>query len=347
MIPSQLALKDGAHFSGLSPNYQREVAYGEVVFSTGMTGYEESLTDPSYAGQILTFTYPLIGNYGVPSEDTWESKRVAAQGVVVSEACTHWSHQRGLRSLMKWCKEQDLPIITDVDTRALTKHLRVAGSIPGAITLRGEADLEFTDPNSQHLVKRVSTPEIPAPEGKGKRVVVVDCGMKENILRCLRKLPVEIQRVPYDYDYTEEEYDGVFLSNGPGDPVQCAETVAILKKALKKEKPVFGICLGTQLLSLAAGAKTYKLKYGHRGHNQPCIDTETNRCYITSQNHGFAIEESSLPDDWTVSFRNLNDDSIEGIRHSTLPFSAVQFHPEAAPGPTDTHWLFEAFAEQL
>jgi carbamoyl-phosphate synthase small subunit len=203
----------------------------------------------------------------------------------------------------------------------------------------------FYDPNREHLVKRVSTCE-KAVYGEGKkRIIAVDCGMKESMLRFLSHYPAQIVRVPHDYDYSEEPFDGVFLSNGPGDPVQCGQTVTILQKAMRKQKPIFGVCLGAQMLALAAGARTYKLPFGHRGQNQPCIDVETKRCYITSQNHGYAVDEKTLPDEWKVTFRNLNDGSVEGVAHKTLPFYSVQFHPEAAPGPTDTRGFFERFWE--
>ncbi|NGX46612.1 MAG: hypothetical protein K940chlam2_01808, partial [Chlamydiae bacterium] len=203
------------------------------------------------------------------------------------------------------------------------------------------------NPLLENLVSKVSIASRKTYGAGKKRVIVVDCGMKESIMRQLQRYPLELVRVPYDEDFTEEEYDGVFLSNGPGDPMQCAVTVEILRKAMRKQKPIFGICLGSQLMALAAGAQTYKLKFGHRGQNQPCIDLESQRCYITSQNHGYAVDEASLPADWKVLFRNLNDESIEGIVHESLPFMAVQFHPEAAPGPTDTRFLFEQFYQQI
>ncbi len=316
---------------------------GEVVFTTGMCGYYESLTDPSFAGQILVFTYPLIGNYGVPGPEKWESKKIHAAGVVVSESCEEWSHHAGLASLQSWLKEQNVPLIVEVDTRALTKVLRNEGTLLGAITDRPEREEPIVDPNLEHLVKRVA-PARKRVEKEGKfRVIAVDCGMKESMMRQLKQFPVEIVRVPYDYDYSEEPFDGVFLSNGPGDPEQCAQTIEILKRAMKREKPIYGVCLGSQLLALASGAKTYKLRFGHRGQNQPCMQLATRKCYITSQNHGFAVEEKSLPEGWAVTFRNLNDGSVEGIEHTTLPFYAVQFHPEASPGPTDTRWFFERF----
>jgi carbamoyl-phosphate synthase small subunit len=347
MIPSRLILENGLAFHGLSPTWQKKTCFGEVVFTTGMTGYPESLTDPSYKGQILTFTYPLIGNYGIPASGSWESKEISVSGVVINTACTYWSHYTGISSLLEWLKSQNVPIITGVDTRELTKHLRSSGTMLGAITTELENPKEYFDPNQEHLVSKVSTTSNKIYGQEEKTVIVVDCGIKENIIRSLCKLPIKILQVPYDYDYSEENYAGVFISNGPGDPVQCSKTISILQKALKNDKPIFGICLGTQLLALAAGAKTYKLPFGHRGQNQPCIDTKTNQCYITSQNHGYAVDESSLSPEWYVSYRNLNDGSVEGISHHTKPFFAVQFHPEASPGPTDTLWLFEQFSRLL
>jgi carbamoyl-phosphate synthase small subunit len=347
LAPSLLSLENGMVFQGLSPKDQKGFLCGEVVFTTGMTGYPESLTDPSYAGQILTFTYPLIGNYGIPPQEQWESKKIHARGVVVNLDVSHWSHHTGTLSLSDWLKAQNIPLIIGIDTRELTKTLRSAGTMLGCISLKGEGQAKFIDPNKEDLVDQVSTKKRQS-YGKGnKTIIAVDCGMKENIIRSLSKFPVAIERVPYDYDYTEESYDGVFISNGPGDPAACKKTIAILQKALKKDKPIFGICLGTQLLALAAGAATYKLPFGHRGQNQPCIDTETKRCYITSQNHGYAVQEDSLSKDWVVTFRNINDGSIEGIAHHAKPYFAVQFHPEASPGPTDCLWLFEKFYKLL
>ena len=331
-----LILEDETTFEGEMPLGGSVCA--EIVFTTGMCGYAESLTDPSFAGQILVFTYPMIGNYGV-CESECESKKIFVSGVIVSESCKNWNHHGSTLSLLEWLKREGIPIMTGVDTRALTKKLRAAGTMQGSM---GGA----TKPSRERLISMVSSVQ-KRVYGKGKRVIAVDCGMKENILRSLRSFPLEVVTVPFDYDYSNEEYDGVFLSNGPGDPEDCKETIAILKKAMKREKPIYGICLGAQLMALACGATTYKLPFGHRGQNQPCVDVETKRCYITSQNHGYAVDEKSLPEGWKVTFRNLNDDSVEGIAHETLPFYAVQFHPEAAPGPTDTRWLFEKFVTCL
>ncbi len=321
--------------------------FGEVVFTTGMTGYVESLTDPSYSGQILTFTFPLIGNYGFPEKKFWESEKAHLRGVVMSEICPFYSHHQAVSSLEEWLKEQRVPYICQVDTRALTKSLRTQGVALGAIVVGEKNPNSFPDPNQTHLVAGACTKSV-REYGKGKKkIIAVDCGMKENIIRSLLKYPLMIKRVPFDYDYSEEEFDGIFISNGPGDPIVCKETVTVLQKALKRKKPMFGICLGAQLLALSIGAKTYKLPYGHRGQNQPCEFLETGRCFLTSQNHGYAIDEKTLPKGWEVTFRNLNDSSVEGIAHKTHPFFAVQFHPEASPGPVDNLWLFEKFYKLL
>lgn len=347
MLPSRLILHNGETYEGSSPNWQQSIFYGEVVFTTGMVGYVESLTDPSYAGQILVFTYPLIGNYGVPEKELWESHKIHAAGVILQNLSPFYSHYTAERSLLEWLEEQKVPLLCGVDTRALTKSLRTEGVALGAITAETHPPTHFPDPNQTHLVAQVSPCTVTEYGSGPKKIIAIDCGMKENIMRCLLQFPVKVKRVPHDYNFLEEEYDGIFISNGPGDPIQCKETIALLQKAILRDKPIFGICLGAQLLALSIGAKTYKLPYGHRGQNQPCQTPESKRCYLTSQNHGYAIEEDSLPDDWKVTFRNLNDLSIEGISHRTRPFFAVQFHPEASPGPVDAMYLFKQFYELL
>lgn len=347
LTPAQLVLETGEIFCGQAPVNQKDIAFGEVVFNTGMVGYVESLTDPSYAGQILVFTYPLIGNYGVSDKSTWESSQIHVKGVVMSELAPFYSSHSAQHSLIQWLAEHHIPYLVGVDTRALTKRLRTRGVIPGAICPSNVKPDHFEDFSGIPWVKNVSIKE-PRIYGSGEKLVIaVDCGMKENIIRNLLNFPVRIKRVPHDYDFTNEPFDAVFVSNGPGDPVHCQATIGILKKALTKKKPTFGICLGTQLLALAAGAKTYKLPFGHRSHNQPCLDLASQRCFLTSQNHSYAVDETTLPNDWQVSFRNLNDQSVEGIEHKHLPFFAVQFHPEAAPGPLDTQWLFQKFYDLI
>ncbi len=354
MLPSKLTLLDNTTFAGLSPNWQNGLFGGEIVFTTGMTGYVETLTDPSYAGQIITFTYPLIGNYGVPTKKYWESKKIHASGVIVDTVCENFSHQSARLGLLEWLKKEHVPIITNIDTRSLTKILRQYGATAGVIdcardkqTLSAKEIIKLLYSQNTKLVERVSTKKTKL-YGTGKRkIIAIDCGMKENIIRSLLARDLTINRVPYDYDYTNERFDGIFISNGPGDPTDCQATITILKKAMELKKPIFGICLGTQLMALAGGGRTYKLPFGHRGQNQPCIETTTNRCFITSQNHGYAVEEKTLPKNWLVSFKNLNDNSVEGISHKTLPFFSVQFHPEACPGPTDTGCLFDKFISML
>ena len=357
MKRGKLVLQDGTVFEGVSVGYHSSTA-GEVVFTTGMVGYPESLTDPSYRGQILVFTYPLIGNYGVPEDSiqnnvssVLESEKIQVQGVILAEYSEEYSHWNAVKSLASWLEEHHIPALTGIDTRALTQKLREHGVMLGKIIMDVDVidtPVSFDNPNTRNLVAEVSIPQKiiypPRDNLQGhKTVLVVDCGIKHNILRHFLKRNVTIIRVPWDYDFTSEEYDGLFISNGPGDPKQCLKTIEHLRTALQEPKPIFGICLGSQLLALAAGANTYKLKYGHRGQNQPCSDLSSKRCYLTSQNHGYAIDESTLPEDWQPWLRNINDNTNEGIRHITKPFFAVQFHPEASPGPTDIEFLFDTF----
>jgi len=347
-----LILEDGTTFNGYAFGYARSVS-GEVVFNTAMTGYPESLTDPSYKGQILVLTYPIIGNYGVPdyvSEDEmlkyFESYALHITGLVISDYTEDYSHWNSKKSLGDWLKEFKIPGIFGIDTRALTKILRERGTMLGKI-IYGDESIEFYDPNKDNLVQKVSTVEKKV-YGKGKhRILLVDCGVKYNIIRNLLKRNTTVTVVPWNYDFTTEEYDGLFISNGPGDPKECTDTIRHLRKAIAGDIPIYGICLGNQLLALAAGADTYKLKYGHRSHNQPVLLKDTNKAYITSQNHGFAINNDTLPGDWEPLFTNLNDNTNEGMRHISKPFFSTQFHPEASSGPTDTEFLFDRFIEMI
>ncbi len=350
----QLILDDGSRFSGYSFGYEKPVA-GEVVFNTAMTGYPESLTDPSYSGQMMVLTYPLVGNYGVPPQtfeanglSTFlESEKIHAEAIIVSDYSENYSHWNAVESLGDWVKKEKIAGITGIDTRALTKLLREKGSMKGKIVFEDENEIDFVDPNLINQVARVSCREV-ITYGKGKkRVVLVDCGVKHNIIRCLLKRDVTVIRVPWDYDFNTIEYDGLFISNGPGDPDMCDITVGHIREAMKKEKPIFGICMGNQLLAKAGGAKTFKLKYGHRSHNQPVRLVGTNKCFITSQNHGYAVDNDTLSDDWEPLFLNMNDGTNEGIRHKRLPFFSAQFHPEAASGPTDTEFLFDTFIDKI
>ena len=343
-----LVLESGERFNGFAPLWQNKITFGEVVFNTGMTGYEETLTDPSYSGQILTFTFPIIGNYGVSDGNWWESRKIHVKGVICQSTFNAPYHYANIKPFLNWLETEKTPILLGIDTRALTKVIRQHGVINGAFVF-DDKDLpqEFPDSMAVDWVKLVTANSI-TTHGTGKyKIILVDCGVKENILRNLLKFDTTVKIVPFDYDYTNEEYDGVFLSNGPGDPKKCIKTVEVLKKALKGDKPIYGICLGSQLIGLAIGANTYKLKFGHRGQNQPCMNLLNNRCYLTSQNHGYAVDENTLPSDWLVSYRNINDTTVAGIMHKTKPFEAVQFHPEAAPGPHDTFYFFEQFMDNV
>ncbi len=347
MNAATLALAIGEKFTGIGHNLKPVPIYGEVVFNTGMTGYEETLTDPSYAGQILVFTYPILGNYGVGHKSRWESKQIHVKGVICENIITNITHHKCYKSLHKWLTEQDIPIISGIDTRELTKTLRDTGTMNGVIS----TDYNLLPVNDlcedKTLVEQTTCKEIHY-HGTGKyQILLVDFGVKQNIIRNLLNYDVTIKQVPYNYDYSRENYSGIFLSNGPGNPKDCEVSIAILKKALMHNTPIFGICLGAQLLALAAGANTYKLRFGHRGQNQPCQDTLSKKCYLTSQNHGYAIDNKTLPIDWVTTFINLHDNSVAGIKHKTLPYSAVQFHPESAPGPHDTTYLFADFIQHV
>ena len=329
---------------------------GEVVFSTAMVGYPESLTDPSYSGQILCVTYPLIGNYGIPTPEvdadgickTFESEKIHVRGLIISDYSEKYSHWDAVKSLGDWLQEQKIPGICGIDTRALTQLLREEGAMLGKIVPEGQDEGgDIADPNLENQVAIVSCKEV-IRYGRGdKKVVLVDCGVKHQILRCLVSRGVELIRVPWDYDFNQLEWDGLFISNGPGNPALCSATVEHIRKALEGEKPVCGICMGNQLLSIAAGASTYKLKYGHRSHNQPVRQVGTDKCFITSQNHGFAVDDSHLPAGWEPYFVNMNDGTNEGIRHTSKPFFSAQFHPEASSGPVDTEFFFDDFISKL
>uniref|UniRef100_UPI003217595C glutamine-hydrolyzing carbamoyl-phosphate synthase small subunit n=1 Tax=uncultured Draconibacterium sp. TaxID=1573823 RepID=UPI003217595C len=348
---AKLTLEDGTVFIGKSFGSEKAVA-GEVVFYTAMTGYPESLTDPSYAGQILVSTYPMIGNYGVPFNKKengihkyYESNKLHITGLIISDYSFEFSHWNAEKSLSDWLKEYEVPGLFDIDTRALTKILREKGSMLGKIEFEDEID--FYDPNKENLVAVASCKEREVYGNGEHKVVLIDCGVKNNIIRCLIDRNATVIRVPWDYDFTNEEFDGVFISNGPGDPAMCDETVKYIKYVIGSKKPIMGICLGNQLLARAAGAETYKLKYGHRSHNQPVLLEGTNKCYITSQNHGFAVKTETLPEGWEPLFTNVNDETNEGIKHKTLPFFSTQFHPEASSGPTDTEFLFDEFMNNV
>ncbi len=360
MKKATLVLDDGTRFEGESFGYEGNVA-GEVVFNTAMTGYPESLTDPSYAGQLMTLTYPLVGNYGVPSDEKgadgiatfMESDRIYASGMIVGDYSEVFSHWNARESLSDWLRREKVPGITGIDTRHLTQILREHGVMMGKIIVDGvvehPADIDY---NAINYVDLVSVPEIITyGSGNGrKRVVLVDCGAKNNIIRCLLNRGVEVVRVPWNYDFNTLQFDGLFLSNGPGNPDVCSEAVDNIRKFISnpgEKRPLMGICMGNQLLAKAAGATIYKLKYGHRSHNQPVRMEGTNRCFITSQNHGFAVDPSTLEEGWVPYFTNMNDGSNEGIRHESKPWFSSQFHPEASGGPVDTEFLFDNFINLL
>ncbi|EKD93869.1 MAG: hypothetical protein ACD_28C00035G0006 [uncultured bacterium] len=351
-----LTLEDGTQWTGESFGAYTE-ASGEVVFNTGMVGYPESFSDPSYTGQILILTYPLVGNYGIPSneKDTYglekyfESEGAKITAVIVSEYSNNHNHWQSKTSLSDWLKKYNIPGISGIDTRALTKRIRTSGAQLGMISPSGKKPKSFYDPNKENLVAKVSIKEPVVYKAGKKHIALVDCGMKLNILRNFLNRDISVTRVPWNYNpwQLKTHFDGIFFSNGPGDPAIMKETVAIMKESFTKNVPIFGICLGTQIMGIAAGAKTYKMKFGHRSHNQPCVDLETGRCYITSQNHGFAVDRKTLPKDWKVWMENANDKSVEGIKHIKKPWFSVQFHPEATAGPTDTNHLFDQFIQLL
>lgn len=348
----RLVLQDGTIWQGVCFGAPLSVA-GEVVFNTGMTGYPETLTDPSYAGQILVLTYPLIGNYGVPGEPNseglpahLESGQVQVAGLIVADYSPAYSHWQASQSLGEWLQAQQVPALCGIDTRALTRRLRENGTLPGRIEVDGEPVRRF-DPDRENLVAQVSPTGV-RRYGEGRHtVVLIDCGAKANIIRHLLRRGLRVVRVPWDYDLSARDYDGLVISNGPGNPKMCRPTILQIRSAFARHKPVLGICLGHQLMALAAGANTYKMKYGHRGQNQPVIEVGTGRGFMTSQNHGYAVDNRTLPEDWQPWFENLNDGTNEGLRHRRAPFFSVQFHPEASPGPVEAEELFDRFVQQV
>ncbi len=350
-----LYLEDGSFLIGQSFGYRGETS-GEVVFTTAMTGYTESLTDPSFAGQILTFTYPLIGNYGVPKAqklDThlmvnFESEKIWATGVIVSSHIEAPSHYQSAQTFSQWLTTHKIVGITGIDTRALTQKIREHGVLKGKILLKSpkkSAPINWNLSHQKNLVARVSTTQVITYKPKkrnGKRVALIDCGVKHGIIRALLTRGYEVIRVPWDYNPLDlgKKLDGVIVSNGPGDPKECDTTITHIKKIIATKIPFLGICLGHQLLSLALEADTYKLKYGHRGLNQPCQDRSSGHCYLTSQNHGYAVRTHTIPKDFEEWFINLNDHTNEGIKNDKRKIWSVQFHPEGNPGPFDTDWIF-------
>ena len=376
-----LILEDGSQFEGWSFGAEKEVA-GEVVFNTAMTGYPESLTDPSYAGQLMVLTYPLVGNYGVPPFTIMdnglpvymESEKIHVEAMIVSDYSEEYSHWNACESLESWLVREGIPGVTGIDTRALTKKIRERGVMMGRVVFEGvdKGQWEMENYGDINYVDRVSCKEIIIYENNAsrsfpvdtpvdeincqlsidncqsrKRVVLLDCGVKANIIRSLLNRNLTVVRVPWNYDFNGLDYDGLFLSNGPGDPDTCEAAVRNIREALRGDRPICGICMGNQLLAKAGGATIYKLKYGHRSHNQPVRMVGTERCFITSQNHGYAVDEKTLGSDWEPLFVNMNDGTNEGIRHRTKPFFSSQFHPEACGGPLDTDFIFDKFTALL
>jgi carbamoyl-phosphate synthase small subunit len=354
-----LLLENGTVLEGNSFGSDTSVS-GEVVFNTGMVGYPEGFTDPSYSGQILTLTYPLIGNYGVPAVNEkdgipqiLESDKMQIAGLIVSSYIDNNTHWQSKETLSNWLKQSGIPALSGIDTRHLTQTIRKSGVMKGTILFskpRHKSGFSFVDINKQNLVAKVSCSK-PIIYGNGKRkVLVLDCGLKYNQIRLFLKYDTTLIRVPWDYNPFQKDapqFDAVFISNGPGDPKMADKTIQTVKEGIRRTIPTLGICLGNQILALAIGANTYKLKYGHRGQNQPVRDEYNKKCYITTQNHGFAVDTKTLPKEWKSWFTNLNDNTNEGIRHAALPIYSTQFHPESTPGPTDTEWIFEKFITDI
>ncbi len=355
----KLVLEDGEVFDGQGFGATANVA-GEVVFNTGMAGYIESLTDPSYRGQILVLTYPLIGNYGVPGDrgaksiqSPFESSDIQVQALVVQHYVDEYSHHNASRSLDRWLADCGVPAITNVDTRKLTQKLREVGTMRGWVLADDvSVDDAKEDAKSVEMTREVfdvvAPDEVVRYEGGDIGIMLVDVGAKDNIVRSMLSRGANVIRVPWQMaieDYLAE-CDGILIGNGPGDPKDLADLVKKIRNVVDSfEGPVFGVCMGHQLLSLAVGADTYKLPYGHRSVNQPVKDLRTGRCYVTSQNHGYAVDDASLPDGYDSWFVNVNDGTNEGMRSKSRPIMSVQFHPEASPGPLDTGFLFDEFIE--
>ncbi|SCU98315.1 LAFA_0G17062g1_1 [Lachancea sp. 'fantastica'] len=364
-VKASFQIENGPSHEGISFGAQQSVA-GETVFTTSLVGYPESMTDPSYKGQILVFTQPLIGNYGVPSGEArdelnllkyFESPSAHVIGIVVAEYAWKYSHWTAVQSLSEWCIKEGVAAITGVDTRSVVQYLREQGSSLGRIVVDdGKPAPAFVDTMKSHLVAQVSTkqPYYISGHNATANIALVDCGVKENIVRCLASRGANVTVFPHDYPLQEvaHQFDGVFVSNGPGDPALCTSTVEVLKHLLEDPKferlPIFGICMGHQLLALAAGASAVKMKYGNRAHNIPALDLTSGQCHITSQNHGYAIDAETLPANaFKPYFVNLNDGSNEGIIHTTRPIFSTQFHPEAKGGPMDSAVLFDKYFDNI
>lgn len=340
----KLILKDGSVYEGKSFGGDRSMS-GEVVFATGMVGYPEAITDPSFRGQILVLTYPIIGNYGVPDKKFWESEKIQISGLIVCDYIDTPSHHANKKTLSRWLKDEGIPAIEIKDTRMLTQKLRDEGVTLGKLIVNNK-DVKFENPDLRNLPKEVSTDKI-LFFGEGYKIIVlIDCGAKKNIIHRIMARGYRVAVVPWDTDVTklDFEFSAVVISNGPGDPKKVKETIQSVKKIMAKKIPILGICLGNQILTLASGGTTYKLKFGHRSQNQPVVEVGIKKAYLTTQNHGFAV--GKIPKDFKEWFYNANDKTNEGIIHKSLPFMSVQFHPESSPGPIDTDWVFDLFLKK-
>ena len=352
-----LLLEDGTKYEGEIFGDDKSVS-GEVVFSTNMAGYTESLSDPSYAGQILVSTYPIVGNYGLPSDEIdpetgltkyWESKKFHPLAYIVHDYTDKYSHWNAVESLEEGLKRNGITGLAGIDTRALTQHIRDYGPLLGKVLPEGAGDIEFRNYDETNLVDFVSTKEVVTfPQRSGKKIVLVDCGVKENIIREFLNRDINVTMVPWDYDFSDMDCDGVFITNGPGDPNKCGPLIERVRAFIKRgEKPLAGIRMGNQILALAIGAKVKKMRFGHRAVNQPVRKVGTDSCFITSQNHGFEVDNATLPEHWSVYFENLNDGSNEGLIHDSGKYFSVQFHPENHAGPMDTEFVFDDFIRLL
>jgi len=361
-LQAKLVLEDGSEYSGWAFGKNKCTA-GDVIFNTGMSGLVQALSDPGYKGQIFVSTWPIAGNIGVPVNKNGtpffdenglpvilESEKIQVSALIISDLCREPSHYSMKLSLSSWLEKEGIPGIFGIDTRAIAIRIRDKGVMRAKILVEGKGDVSFKKSGASNhegvALKEIKTYS-PLTDKTGIKIALVDCGVKTSVIRCLLNRGIETVRIPCNLDFNMKDYDGLLISSGPGDPKEYKNLTEIVRNAFSFSKPVFGIGLGNLIMALAAGADTYKLPFGHRGQNQPCVEDETGRCYITSQNHGYAVRQGTLPDDWKQSFFNANDGSIEGIVCKNKPFSAVQFYPEGCPGSRDTEFVFDRFIDQV